>query len=214
MDGNGQTYYNTRPTAYFASDQFTRAPITVGGAEGSPGNCSPPPPACIYAERAAAAAAAAHQNGYGGSPMAVVESRLEDVGLAAAQYPRMHHSNVNMMALANMTLPQEGNGGMCSPSCAQVSSAVSLSQCSAGVGGIVGTTGPGHHHQRHLHQQNMGHHLNGSSACGQEDIKPKVGDNGMNGMNGKNLPFPWMKTTKSHAHMWKANWPGKVLHFG
>ena len=22
------------------------------------------------------------------------------------------------------------------------------------------------------------------------------------------LHFPWMKTTKSHAHQWKANWPG------
>lgn len=25
----------------------------------------------------------------------------------------------------------------------------------------------------------------------------------------KPLPFPWMKTTKSHAHQWKAHWPGK-----
>lgn len=23
------------------------------------------------------------------------------------------------------------------------------------------------------------------------------------------LQFPWMKTTKSHAHLWKAQWPGK-----
>lgn len=23
------------------------------------------------------------------------------------------------------------------------------------------------------------------------------------------LPFPWMKTTKSHAHQWKAQWPGR-----
>ncbi|BFZ14988.1 hypothetical protein BsWGS_18027 [Bradybaena similaris] len=25
------------------------------------------------------------------------------------------------------------------------------------------------------------------------------------------LPFPWMKTTKSHAHQWKAQWPGGQL---
>ena len=25
------------------------------------------------------------------------------------------------------------------------------------------------------------------------------------------LHFPWMKTTKSHAHQWKAHWPGKFL---
>ena len=24
------------------------------------------------------------------------------------------------------------------------------------------------------------------------------------------LHFPWMKTTKSHAHQWQANWPGKL----
>ncbi|CAH1267539.1 PDX1 [Branchiostoma lanceolatum] len=24
----------------------------------------------------------------------------------------------------------------------------------------------------------------------------------------ENLPFPWMKTTKSHAHAWKSQWPG------
>ncbi len=26
------------------------------------------------------------------------------------------------------------------------------------------------------------------------------------------LQFPWMKTTKSHAHLWKANWAGKKTH--
>lgn len=26
------------------------------------------------------------------------------------------------------------------------------------------------------------------------------------------LQFPWMKTTKSHAHQWKAQWPGRSLH--
>lgn len=27
--------------------------------------------------------------------------------------------------------------------------------------------------------------------------------------NQTHLQFPWMKTTKSHAHQWKAQWPGK-----
>lgn len=26
-----------------------------------------------------------------------------------------------------------------------------------------------------------------------------------------NLQFPWMKTTKSHAHQWKAQWPGRIF---
>ena len=219
----GQTaYYNTRPVpGYFPDEQFNRqahvSPVVAG--RYSP----PPPPACIYAEKAAAAAAAAqqqHQNGYGGSPMAVVESCMDDVGLVttAAQYPRMpHHSNMNMMALANMSLPQEGSAGaMCSPSCVQVSPAVSMPQCSASaVSGATGTmTDMTGHHQRHLHHpQNMSHlntHHNGATipppGCG-HDVKPRLIHHQDNG--GRNLPFPWMKTTKSHAHMWKANWPGK-----
>ncbi|XP_077984429.1 uncharacterized protein LOC144439054 [Glandiceps talaboti] len=31
---------------------------------------------------------------------------------------------------------------------------------------------------------------------------------GIDTARNQNLPFPWMKTTKSHAHMWKAQWPG------
>lgn len=30
--------------------------------------------------------------------------------------------------------------------------------------------------------------------------------------NRYHLPFPWMKTTKSHAHTWKGQWAGKSLY--
>lgn len=26
------------------------------------------------------------------------------------------------------------------------------------------------------------------------------------------LPFPWMKTTKSHSHTWKGQWTGNAIH--
>jgi insulin promoter factor 1 len=29
------------------------------------------------------------------------------------------------------------------------------------------------------------------------------------GNSNQHLQFPWMKTTKSHAHQWKAQWPGR-----
>nr|AAR07644.1 transcription factor Lox2 [Ptychodera flava] len=32
--------------------------------------------------------------------------------------------------------------------------------------------------------------------------------NSVDPQRNQNLPYPWMKTTKSHAHMWKAQWPG------
>nr|AAR07643.1 transcription factor Lox1 [Ptychodera flava] len=32
--------------------------------------------------------------------------------------------------------------------------------------------------------------------------------NNVDPQRNQNLPYPWMKTTKSHAHMWKAQWPG------
>ena len=38
---------------------------------------------------------------------------------------------------------------------------------------------------------------------------------GKGGEGGKPpLHFPWMKTTKSHAHQWKANWAGKEVMSG
>nr|BAH96557.1 homeodomain transcription factor [Balanoglossus simodensis] len=48
------------------------------------------------------------------------------------------------------------------------------------------------------HQQQVNHHHDGGG--GQM--------NSVDQQRSPNLPFPWMKTTKSHAHMWKAQWPG------
>ncbi len=94
---------------------------------------------------------------------------------------------------------------------------------------------PHHHHHNHLQP----HHLNGSTltqpfthqhlrnhhladrhpppAHNQNQLlhhtrRPdgKVpGSEGRGTVNQKNLHFPWMKTTKSHAHQWKAGWSGR-----
>lgn len=44
----------------------------------------------------------------------------------------------------------------------------------------------------------------------------KPGSDGRGAVNGsqKTLHFPWMKTTKSHAHQWKAGWSGKSCTAG
>lgn len=51
-------------------------------------------------------------------------------------------------------------------------------------------------------------HAHSSMPVGQ----PAAATQGQLGQNhtqqNSNLQFPWMKTTKSHAHQWKAQWPG------
>ena len=54
---------------------------------------------------------------------------------------------------------------------------------------------PAAHHQQQTH--NIRHdNKNSSSSSSTPTTQPT-------------LHFPWMKTTKSHAHQWKANWSGK-----
>ncbi|XP_022108014.1 homeobox protein Hox-B5-like isoform X1 [Acanthaster planci] len=194
MEGNSPSFYNS-PFG-FHNDQFVGPPISAStGPHRS--YSPPPPPACIYADKAGP-----QVGGYGGAPMAVVESRVDE-GLL--QYPRM--TNMNMMTLANMTLPQD-------TACTQA--------CGAGTGAAQpcdGVREPMQHQAGQLghtvmpgttavaacrgSNQNLGgnpgaHHHTPTAPAG----KTKADE------RNQNLPFPWMKTTKSHAHMWKANWPG------
>ena len=45
------------------------------------------------------------------------------------------------------------------------------------------------------------------SNCGEKNGNIVAGENQENKTK---LHFPWMKTTKSHAHQWKAHWPGTI----
>lgn len=43
--------------------------------------------------------------------------------------------------------------------------------------------------------------------------KTRMTDNGFGVNSRSSVHFPWMKTTKSHAHLWKANWSGANIDF-
>nr|WJJ61138.1 Lox [Patiria miniata] len=195
MEGNSPSFYNS-PFG-FHNDQFVGPPLS-GGTVPHRSYSPPAPPACIYADKPGP-----QVGGYGGAPMAVVESRVDE-GLL--QYPRM--TNMNMMTLANMTLPQDtactqaacgaGTGAAAQPcdgvrepmQAGQLVHAVmqgttAVAACRGSNQNLGGNPGPHHHHTP-------------TASAG----KTKAED------RNQNLPFPWMKTTKSHAHMWKANWPG------
>ncbi|XP_014780502.1 homeobox protein abdominal-A [Octopus bimaculoides] len=59
---------------------------------------------------------------------------------------------------------------------------------------------PHHNHHPHHHASaSPGNTLNSSSS---------IGTSSPNVRQQPALQFPWMKTTKSHAHQWKAGWPG------
>lgn len=52
------------------------------------------------------------------------------------------------------------------------------------------------------------HHSQGLQQQQQQTIQPPgYGDAGE--QSRYHLPFPWMKTTKSHSHTWKGQWAGK-----
>ena len=59
---------------------------------------------------------------------------------------------------------------------------------------------PAHNQTHHLHQTRRS---DGKLSPGTSGSRSPV-----NG-NQNTLHFPWMKTTKSHAHQWKAGWSGK-----
>lgn len=53
------------------------------------------------------------------------------------------------------------------------------------------------HHPQGLQQQQQ-----------QQPLPPATGYGDMGEQSRYHLPFPWMKTTKSHSHNWKGQWAG------
>lgn len=66
------------------------------------------------------------------------------------------------------------------------------------------------------HSQPLGNQLPTLGVVGPQSASTQ--DHGGGQHQQQALQFPWMKTTKSHAHQWKAQWPGKsmfiVVQFG
>lgn len=46
----------------------------------------------------------------------------------------------------------------------------------------------------------------------QQPLQPTAGYGDTGEQSRYHLPFPWMKTTKSHSHTWKGQWTGKPLN--
>lgn len=144
-------------------------------------------PACVYARNTA-------NGGYGGQPMSVVEHGLQ--GLSQGS-PHLQH-NSHGVQQQQQALQQHMNAGsaqsqMTNPSPAHMQSVQSA------------------HHQLAVSQMQMTTPPPAHQPQNATQLSQDVDDNGLHSPQkspNSNLQFPWMKTTKSHAAQWKAQWPG------
>lgn len=141
-------------------------------------------PACVYARNNG-------NGGYGGQPMSVVEQSMQGLPNNGNHMPHglsqspMPHMNSNAQLQMANTTPAH----MQSPH-QQMAAVVSHMQ--------MATPPPAHQSQ------------------GSTPMSPDVEDTGIHNQQknqNSNLQFPWMKTTKSHAAQWKAQWPGRNSDF-
>ena len=123
--------------------------------------------------------------GYGGQNMSVVEQSMQGMANNGGHIPHglpqspMQHMNSNQQVQMANTTPAH----MQSPH----------QQMTAVVSHMQMTTPPPAHQSQ-----------------GSTSMSPDVDESGVPQKNqNSNLQFPWMKTTKSHAAQWKAQWPGR-----
>ena len=165
--------------------------------------------ACVYGKQLAAA-------NYGSTPMSVVEQQLHGLMETTANLS----AGVALQAPPGTAAVNGNHGGG-----------------GGGGGGHQPLSHPGHHphhhHPHHAHHHHHHHHSHhphqtpspnhglspnsqqteltpGVSAKVEQHASTNNNNNSSNNNNNDNgqLQFPWMKTTKSHAHQWKANWSG------
>ncbi|KAK0062268.1 IPF1 [Biomphalaria pfeifferi] len=92
----------------------------------------------------------------------------------------------------------------------------------ASIDPISATPAPAHHSSAsvmpgpHLDHHGLAMHMNDPPPAHSQNACPisptaSLSDSDIHHQHqhSQTLPFPWMKTTKSHAHQWKAHWPGK-----
>lgn len=147
-------------------------------------------PACVYARNNGI-------GGYGGQNMSVVEQGLQ--GLTGNGGIHLQHShNHGGHGLPQAGLQHMSQGGSQSP-LANTTPAHMQSphqQMAAAVNQMQMTTPPPAHQTQ----------VSTPMSPDVEDVNMHNTEKG-----NSNLQFPWMKTTKSHAAQWKAQWPGKKL---
>lgn len=142
-------------------------------------------PACVYARNTG-------NGGYGGQPMSVVEQGLHGISQNAQQIS--HNHGIQQQALQHMN-PGAGQSQMANTTPAHMQSVQSAHHPMAVPQMQLPTPPPAHQPQNTA------------------QMSPDVDDSGLHSPQkspNSNLQFPWMKTTKSHAAQWKAQWPGNI----
>lgn len=140
-------------------------------------------PACVYARNTA-------NGGYGGQPMSVVEQGLHGLNQNAQQLSHSH-------GVQHQTL-QHINTGTAQSQMANTTPAHMQSVQSG-------------HHQMGVSQMQLPSPPPAHQPQNTAQMSPDMDENGLHSPRkspNSNLQFPWMKTTKSHAAQWKAQWPG------
>ncbi|XP_071483032.1 uncharacterized protein [Diadema antillarum] len=204
MDGSNPAYY-----PYITKGQFS-APISAADVGGFPTSYSPQPPSCLFETKPII-----HSEdvvGYGAAAgMPVIDGRGED-GLGLQQhYGQITSTN---MPMHSPTTPQDLSRPLAlgQQACSQARQCeglpITMSQQTYRMPGLSAA------HQAAANAV-PGHHGHGHGQLPHQPLYTMASDYNMptakipkNPNHGQSLPFPWMKTTKSHAHMWKANWPG------
>ena len=185
MDGHSGAYY---PQQHQQSMYTTREGYGGGGTIPAPYLNGQHPPACIYQR--------GNNDGYGGHSMAVVEQ------------------GGHLVANSNANVPTQGvqagvpghNAAVANTTPAHMQSVNSHLMNNVPMSPVAQPP-PAHSHNPPSPVSSVtGHAILGGA--------PTVGNNNNNNNNQQaQLQYPWMKTTKSHAHQWKAQWPGRNKFF-
>ena len=139
--------------------------------------------ACVYARNTA-------NDGFGGQSMSVVEQGLQGLNNATGQLTHNHGLQ------QGMPIGAAGSNHMSNTTPAHMQNV------------------PSSHHQ--MSQLQMAQPPPAHQPQNTQPLSPEVEGATMHGgqkNQQSNLQFPWMKTTKSHAAQWKAQWPGTWCFF-
>lgn len=145
-------------------------------------------PTCVYARNTS-------NGGYGGQPMSVVEQGLHGINQTSQQLS--HNHGVQHQALQHM------NTGVAQSQMANTTPAHMQSVQSG-------------HHQLGVTQMQLATPPPAHQSQNTAQMSPDVDESGLHSPRkspNSNLQFPWMKTTKSHAAQWKAQWPGEIYMY-
>ncbi|OWF48945.1 pancreas/duodenum homeobox protein 1-like [Mizuhopecten yessoensis] len=166
--------------AYYPQQMYTRD--SYGVMVTIPGTYpNTQPPACVYQRNS-------HDGSYGGQTMTVVESGLH------GETP----NNINhQLSPQGMPVNVQGHTQQTNPTPAHMHNSHLISSPSLQPSASLPPP---------AHTQTAPPPVSSMSGPGGDSSPDSINNN--NNQQQSQLQFPWMKTTKSHAHQWKAQWPG------